>query len=267
MTLRSQTAALGVLLVAIAIIFVLVGETGVSTGVFLPEPTLTYTPTVGPTPTPLPDASAENWTEVGPNQWAYTGEIEAAAQLTVRPQKFDTFVVNNGLTVPAEDAPFPYLDVLGQMRDTMTAQADEINITLGPDTFTGPQIEIINGVPVSTLRMSIDAQETADGQSFPGLDIAWAFVDRGNDEISFIEYVLRSAPDPIVYNDFRAWLEANITDLAGGTEEAGADDTATTEGEDTAPPADAPSGSDEGETGADTPDAPADDATGGESSE
>jgi len=215
MTLRSQTAALTILLVALAIVFVLVGETGVSTGVFLPEPTLTYTPTVGPTPTPLPDPAAENWTEIGPNQWTYAGDTEGTAQLSARPQNFDTFVTTNGLTLPAEDSAYPLLDVLGQMRTELASQAEEMSLELAPDAFTGPQLEIVDGVPVAMLRVSINAQENEDGQAFPGLDLAWAFIERGENEISFVEYAFRGDPDPVVYNDFRAWLEANIANLAG----------------------------------------------------
>jgi len=53
--------------------------------------------------------------------------------------------------------------------------------------------------------------------STPGLDLAWAFIERGENEISFVEYAFRGDPDPVVYNDFRAWLEANIANLAGNS--------------------------------------------------
>ena len=71
MPLRSQTTAVIILLVTLGLVFVLVANAGVSTDVFLPDPTETP---ILPTATPLPEASAENWTETAPGQLAYTAD-------------------------------------------------------------------------------------------------------------------------------------------------------------------------------------------------
>ena len=100
MSMRSQTIAIAVLLVAVGIIFLLVGNAGVSTGVFLPEPTLTPIP---PTATPLPDPAADHWSESAPGQVAYTADAERSAQIAYQTMPLDTFIEQRQLEAPAED--------------------------------------------------------------------------------------------------------------------------------------------------------------------
>lgn len=227
MTLRSQTVALAILFAAFAVIFLLVGNAGVSTGVFLPEPTLTYTPTSTPTPTPLPDPNAGNWAETAPGQWTYQGSDEILARINYTAIALDEFVTSTNLTAPPTDAAYPLIDVLGQMRDHLQAQATEAGLTVGEDAFTGPVIEVIANVPVTMLHLRLHAQDRPSGQPFAGLDLVEAFVERQDGRVTFIQYVLQGEPNLIVYRDFRAWLAEHMDKLTGADE--------TTEGESGAP--------------------------------
>lgn len=223
MTLRSQTVALAILFAAFVIIFLLVGDAGVSTGVFLPEPTLTYTPTPSPTPTPLPDPAAANWTEAQPGQWVYQGPAEVVnARINYTAIALDEFVMRTNLTPPADDSAYPLIEVLGQMRDNLEAQATEAGLTVGEEAFVGPVIEVIADVPVTMLHLRLPGQDRASGQRFPGLDLVEAFVERQDGRVTFIQYVLQGEPDILVYRDFRAWLAEHMDNLTGATEETGA---------------------------------------------
>ncbi|MEW6580265.1 MAG: hypothetical protein AB1435_13885 [Chloroflexota bacterium] len=236
MTLRSQTAALAVLFVALTVIFLLVGDAGVSTGVFLPEPTLTYTPTVAPTATPGPDPGAANWTEATPGQWTYTGASGVAARINYDTVKLDEFITGTGLTAPAADAPYPLLAVLSQLSESLQTQATDAGLTLEPGVFSGPIIEIVGETPVALMHARVQPQTRQDGQQFLGLDLVQALIDQGEGDVTFLQYVLQGAPDDVVYGDFRAWLEANVATLyEKPAEEEGAEATPT-EGEATPAP-------------------------------
>jgi len=221
MTLRSQTVALAILFAAFVIIFLLVGDAGVSTGVFLPEPTLTYTPTPSPTPTPLPDPAAANWTEAQPNQWVYQGPAEVVnARINYTAIALDEFVTRTNLTPPPDDSAYPLIDVLGQMRDNLQKQATDAGLTVGEDAFSGPVIEVIANVPVTLLHLRLQAQDRPSGEPFPGLDLVEAFVERQDGRVTFVQYVLQGEPDILVYRDFRAWLAEHIDDLTGAADQA-----------------------------------------------
>jgi len=237
MTLRSQTAALAVLFVALAVIFLLVGDAGVSTGVFLPEPTLTYTPTIAPTATPGPDPGAANWTEAATGRWTYSGPSGAAASINFETINLDEFITGTGLTAPAADAPYPLLDVLGQLSETLQTQATDAGLTFEADAFSAPIIEIVGETPVALMRATVQSQTRQDGQQFRGLDLVQALIDQGGGDVTFVQYVLQGAPDDAAYGDFRAWLEANAATLyEKPAEEEGTGEATPTEGEATPAP-------------------------------
>lgn len=215
MRLRSQTAALAVLFIALAVVFLLVGDAGVSTGVFLPAPTLTHTPTIAPTATPGPEPGAANWTETGAGQWAYAGPSGVAARINHDTINLDEFITGTGLTPPAADAPYPLLDVLGQLFTSLEGQASGVGLTWEPGAFSGPIIEIIGEVPVALMQARVQPQTRPDGQQFLGLDLVQALIDRGEGEVVFVQYVLQGPPDDVAFGDFRAWLGAHAADLAG----------------------------------------------------
>ncbi len=221
MTIRPQTISVAVLLVALGLIFLLVGNAGVSTGVFLPEPTLTPIP---PTATPLPDPAVDNWSESAPGQVTHNGDLENPAQITYQTVPLDTFIEQRQLETPAEDAPLPLLDLLQQRGELYEVQIEELQLQAGPDAVQGPAVEKFGGVPVAMLRITVPPQTLADGRDFPGLDLVEGLVEHGEDEVTFFEYALSADADPVVFNDFRAWLEANAPRLAGQEDEAAAGD-------------------------------------------
>ncbi len=213
MTLRSQTIALVGLFVALAVVFVLVGNAGVSTGVFLPEPTVTYTPTVGPSPTPVPEGTAGNWTEVGTGQLSYAGTGGQQATIQYQMLSLADFVASSsGLQLPPDGTALPELDVLTQIRDQIKDQMDQLGLVAASDTFTGPLVEKINGIPVTLFRFAVGAQPRSDGNMFNGTDTALILIPAG-DQYMLVQYQLPGPPDATVYNDFLAWLGANAADL------------------------------------------------------
>ena len=98
-----------------------------------------------------------------------------------------------------------------------------------PDAVEPPVVEKFGGVPVAMLRIKVPSQALPDGRDFPGLDLVEGLVENGEDDVTFLEYSLGDDPDPIVYNDFRAWLEANAPRLAGQEEDEPAAEEAATE--------------------------------------
>jgi hypothetical protein len=221
---RSQIAALAVLLVGLGVVLALVATAGVSTGVFS---TATPVPTLTPSPTPLPEASADNWTSSTPGQLTYSADPNINAQVVYQTAaSMDELASLTGLTAPAADDPYPLITLLTEIHDELVSQADTSQLTLAPDAFTGPVIEIVQDIPVSMMRLQLSAQTTGDGQEFPGLDLVQMFIQHPDGQITFLQYVLRGQPDPVVYADFRAWLSANITDIVAQQANA----TATPEG-------------------------------------
>jgi hypothetical protein len=209
---RSQIAALAVLLVGLAVVLALVANTGVSTGVFS---TATPTATASPSPTPLPEASANNWTSSTPGQLTYSADPNINAQIVYQTApSLDQLVGLTGLSAPAADDPYPLVSLLGEIRDELTSQANDSQLTLAPDAFTGPVINFIQGTPVAEMRLQVGSQTTGTGQDFPGLDLVQMFVQHpDSDQITFVQYVVRGEPNPAVYADFRAWLNDHIADI------------------------------------------------------
>ena len=213
MTLRSQTIALVGLFVVIGVVFVLVGDAGVSTGVFLPNPTVTYTPTVGPSPTPVPEGAADNWTETGTGQFSYAGTGGQQATIQYQTVSLADFVASSGgLQMPPDGTALPELDVLTQIRTQIQDQMDQLGLVAAPDTYTGPLVEKINGTPVALFRFAVGAQPRSDGQMFSGTDTALLLIPTG-DQYTLVQYQLQGPPDPVVYNDFLAWLDVHIADV------------------------------------------------------
>jgi hypothetical protein len=208
---RSQIAALAVLLVGLGVVLALVGTAGISTGVFS---TATPVPTSTPSPTPLPEPSADNWTVSSTGQLTYSADPNINAQVVYQTAASVDEIANlTGLTAPAADDPYPLITLLTEIHDELVSQADTSQLTLAPDAFTGPVIEIVNDIPVATMRLQLSPQTTGGGQEFPGLDLVQMFVQHPDGQITFVQYVLRGEPNPTVYADFRAWLSANIADI------------------------------------------------------
>lgn len=228
MASRASIYAVVILLVTFGIVFVLVGDSGVSTGVYLADhPTNTPAPTVGPSPTPLPDPAANNWAETVPGQLVYSAKPESSAQIAHSTTTLDAFVQGMGMETPPADTPYPALAALETLRDGFEQQMAELGLSGGSDVFDGPSIELVNGVPVSRLRVRLDAQQNNQGGQFPGLDLMIGVIERPGDEIELVQYRLQETPDPTIYRDFRAWLEANVGELSGGAagDEIGAEAT------------------------------------------
>jgi len=226
MASRASIYAVVILLMTFGIVFVLVGDSGVSTGVYLADhPTNTPAPTAGPSPTPLPDPAAENWTETAPGQLAYSARPESSAQIAHSTTTLDAFVQGMSMETPPADTPYPALTALETLRDGFEQQMADLGLSGGPDAFDGPSIELVNGVPVSRLRVRLDAQPNNQGGQFPGLDLVIGVIERPGDEIELVQYRLQETPDPTIYRDFRAWLAANVGELSGGAAGAGAEAT------------------------------------------
>jgi hypothetical protein len=236
MTLRSQTIALIVLFAAVGIVFVFVADADISTRVFTPDSTLTPTATTIPTATSAP-APEEVWTETQPGTLAYAADPALQVQLIYRESTVETFVTQLELQPPAADTPFPLLNLLGQMRTAYESQAAEVQLSLEADAFTGPSVELIDGLPVTLLRLQIAPQTLADGRDFPGMDVAQVLVDKGGGSVVWIQFMLQGEQNPAVWDNFRAWLAAKLPEFSTPAEaEAtpGADETTSSE-----PPADA----------------------------
>ena len=265
MASRASIAAGGILLISLVVVFALVANNGVSTGVYLPDqPTHTPAPTAGPSPTPLPDPAVENWQESTPGRLSYVPRPESGAQVFYNVTTLEEFAGNLGIDPPADDAPMPALNILQTMREGFEEQIAELGLDAGPEAIDGPATVLVNGVPVSRLRIQLDAAETESGP-FPGLDLVIGIFDRPGDEVQLVQYRLQAPPDPAIYNDFYAWLEARVVELSGAeATETPTGDEATdepeAEGEDAAedePSGDAETPSEDAET-APTVEAPAD---------
>ena len=217
---RSQLAALAVLLVGLGVVLVLVGDTGVSTGVYVAgQFTATPSPTLAPSPTPLPEASAENWVESNPGVYSYA-DPNVSAEIRYQTAPLDELVTSIGLEAPAEDDPYPLVALLNQLRAQLETQIVDSQLTADPDAITGPVIEIVEDTPVNVLRVQIGPQTPPTGQEFGGLDLEQMFVERADEQVSLLQYVQRGEANPVAYNDFRAWLSANIGMVAGIEAEA-----------------------------------------------
>lgn len=219
MASRASISAVAILLVSLAIVFILVGNSGVSTGVYVAgQPTNTPAPTMGPSPTPLPDPAVENWQENVPGQLTYLPRPESGAQVYYSVMTLEEFASGLGVEPPPADAPYPQLTMLETMRDGFEEQIAELGLDATPDAIEGPAIVLVNGVPVSQLRVQLDAQEGASSNAFPGLDLLIGIIDRPGDEIELVQYRLQGTPDPTIYQDFRAWLESKAVEFAGSDE-------------------------------------------------
>lgn len=221
MASRASISAVVILLVSLAVVFILVGNSGVSTAVYVAgQPTSTPAPTVGPSPTPLPDPAVEHWRETVPGQLTYLPQPDSPAQVFYSVMTLEEFTSGLGVEPPPADAPFPQLSVLETLRDGFEEQIAELGLNAGPDALDGPAIELVDGVPFSRLRIQLDAQETTSSGLFPGLDLVIGIFDRPGDEIQLVQYRLQATPDPAIYQDFRAWLEAKAVEFSGGEAEA-----------------------------------------------
>jgi len=224
MTLRSSMLALVVLLVALGAVFALANDAGVQTHVFLPDPTATPVPTPHPPMTPIPAGNADNWEMATENTYLYKGEAEGEGTISVDRMNLEEFIAIAGLEAPPEDDPYPLLSLLGQLRSILEDGAQQLNLQLAPFGITGPSIEMIGGLPVAILHVRAIPQTLADGTEYEGQEMVFAWAQSGEDIVR-ADLNFKGAPNEVMYNDYRAWLEANMPDLAAPPEEASADET------------------------------------------
>jgi hypothetical protein len=218
---RSQIAALAVLLVGLGVVLALVGSGGVDTKVFTAQDTPT------PSPTPTPEASAENWVpdESTEGLWHYTADEAVDAQISQGAKAITEVAAGLGVEPPGEGAPLPGLDLLGKFRDEFEAvQPEGLEPGMGSFTFDGPAVRLFDGVPVALARLIIAPDVNPNYAA--GLDIAFAYIELGGDQINEIRYELAGEPNDLAYADFQAWLDTNASDFAAPAEAEGGTPTA-----------------------------------------
>lgn len=213
MMLRSPAlTALAVFFISLVVLVVAVDSIGVNTAVYLPgQPTATP---VIPTATPTPEPSAARWLEVAPNQYRYAAaDLENPPTVRVSEAPMSDFLANSGLEPPPEDAPFPLLNMMEQLRTLLGESIAEDNVKLATDGIAKPVIELIGDVPVATMRIQIAPQTTAQGAEFPGGELFYAWFERGEDIVR-IELTYQGPPNAQMQRDLRAWLEQKVAQLA-----------------------------------------------------
>ncbi len=235
MMLRSQAlAALAVFFISLVVVVVAVDSFGVDTDVYLPgQPT--PTPAI-PTATPTPAASAGRWLEVAPNQYQYAAaDLQNPPTFRVSEAPLDDFIANSGLGSPPEDARFPLLYMMDELRTLLEESIAEDNVILVTDGIPKPVVELIGDVPVVILHVQIAEQTTSQGAEFPGGELFYVWFERGEDIVR-IELTHQGPPNAQMHSDLRAWLEQNVPELAAEGEPEAAGETTGDEGEE---PADA----------------------------
>lgn len=203
MSVRPQTAALIVLLVVMGFVFVLVGEAGVSTQVFKP------TPTPAPTEEAAASAgSAENWIEGPPGVLQYQANPQVDARVAYLVAPLDELAAQFGMPAPAPDAAYPLLDLTTAIYEQIMVEVQQLGLTLA-DESSVPAIRHVRDVPTALMHIAIPSQTLATGEPYPGLEMAYAFVEAGEGEAGVFQYRLGGEPDEAIYQDFLAWLGAN----------------------------------------------------------
>jgi hypothetical protein len=248
MTLRSQTAAIVILLAALGIVFVLVASGGVSSEVFLAENTSTPSPTIESTATPIPEGFAGNWVEdpVVPGQWTYTGDPNVNVVITENVVPLADLATQFGVEIP-EDAPLAPLTILEAFRTSTAEQFASVGTEAM--TFEGPSVRLYGGTPVTLIRVFGAAQIL---QQYPeGLDQTIALVDQGDGNANLIIYSYPGPRNDDIFREFETWLTGKASDLA--QPEATAEATETVEGTEEAAATEAPEGTEEAEATAEAP--------------
>ncbi len=149
--------------------------------------------------------SAANWSEAAPGQYMHTN---ANALIIYEITSLESFVLDSGLAMPDSDTPL--LDVLAQAEDSLQGQVAEMGLASDDDPFTGPQHQQIGEMQVAALRLMLPSQFDGQGQFFAGIDTVWMLIDRADDGMSLVIYQYEGDPSPAVYDDFLAWLAANM---------------------------------------------------------
>ncbi|MCD4684585.1 MAG: hypothetical protein K8S97_01440, partial [Anaerolineae bacterium] len=245
--LTSALAALAVLLVIISAAFLLTSEAGVDTNV----------QSAIATATPLPDPLAANWLELEPGsgQYQYIGNTQNTVILSVQYTTLDEFIFTNEFTPVAEDTATPLLDLLTELHTEIGIAAAEQGLVIDEEAIIGPQTETFGGVPMSLLRLYLPPQLSTTGQQFPGAELVYAWMLDGA-QFARAEVQYQGTTEPMIYLDFRAWLEENAASMleqvqANAAEAAEAEAAAEAAGDDE----DAGAADDEGADDAADPDA------------
>lgn len=164
-----------------------------------------------------PGPSADHWAEVQPGQLAYTRSGQASAQITYQTSTLADFAAQSGVEPPAAGSETPIRDVLAGVRDDLAAQVTESGLTLGDEGLTGPVTEDFGGVPISSVRLLLAPQFDGQGRLFSGVDLVVAVLDLGDGQVMLVQFRAQGVPDPAIYADFRAWMDANAAALAGSS--------------------------------------------------
>lgn len=181
MMLRTQIAALAVLVVALGVVFVAVGDAGVKTDVSL-------------------------WKQIEPDRYEYTGPADADAVITISTldQEFE----------PDTDPSDTLLGIMQQLAGGFMGQGYPVN------GIQAPTIENIQGVPVGLMRISVAAPfMSATQQTVQPTDEGFAFVKQSDEKMTWVRYTLDGAPNDDVYNAFRLWVGEHAAELAVPREE------------------------------------------------
>jgi len=105
MASRASIYAAVILLVTLGVVFVLVGDSGVSTGVYLADhPTNTPAPTAGPTRPRCPIPRARTGKRPFRGSSSYTAKPESSAQIAHSTSTLDAFGAGMGMETPPADA-------------------------------------------------------------------------------------------------------------------------------------------------------------------
>jgi hypothetical protein len=188
---RSTLIGIAALLVVIAGIFILVGQSDVDTKVFSPTPT----------------GNPNSWVESGESEYTYKGNPDIV--LSYQTLSLESLLTTGVLVAEGQN---PLMAVLQNTRDGFESDITQSGLTITDSTFNGPNLETHGDVPVALLQTHVDAQTTAAGE-FPGMQIIHGFIDQNNGQVVYLQVGARGAYDPALYDDLLAWLDANAPRL------------------------------------------------------
>jgi|GEM_PF-2711610 len=220
MTLRSQTVAIVVLLVAVGAVFVLVGAGGVNTAAHSAAST-PVPPTTIPTSTPLPEGSADAWMEVSPGEWSYTADPNLNILLNDTAMGLPEMAQALGVEAPAEDADFPAWDLL---ENTKALIQEQIAGTPTESTLQldGPTMKVYQNVAVAFLYLIAQEEGTPSTKTIVGM------FEESSGNMHLVQAQFPLENNAQLNADFEAWLDQLVGKLAV-TPEATEEAPATTE--------------------------------------
>jgi mono/diheme cytochrome c family protein len=168
-------------------------------------------------------ATDEKWLELGPGQFVYAPDPNAARIIHVA-GSLDELAAMIGAEPPAEDAETPLADLLLFVRSAVEDQIAQLGAEVADDGLEGPATTEIDDVSLTYLRFQVQPQTTASGETLSGQDLFMGLIDLGDGHIRMLQYQYAFAEeaDPAVYEDFQTWLADNIHTLATISEDEAA---------------------------------------------